>query len=105
MQTPPSALQGMKSRFYCNAIDVYVARDSFLFVVPRFKVGKEEKAMLKVPPTCNGPKLLQDRAGPFGGLPEHNFCLPLKLCQDVGTAEQGSDSGHHHPDYEGGIQC
>ena len=85
-------------------MDVHYTWPRMLFVfVPRFKVGKGEKGMLKVPLTCNGPKLLQDKAGPLGGLPKHNFRLPLKLCQDLGTAEQGPDSGHHHPGYMGGI--
>lgn len=85
---------------------MFTIRGQGLFVfVPRFKVGKGEKGILKVPLTCNGPKLLQDKAGPLGGLPKHNFRLPLKLCQDLGTAEQGPDSGHHHPGYKGGIWC
>jgi hypothetical protein len=50
-----------------------------------------------VPLTCNGPKLLQDRAGPFSGIPKSNFCLSLKLSQDMGAAGQGPNSGHHHP--------
>lgn len=75
-----------------------MAKDSIhLFFCPRFKVGKGEKGVIQVPLTCNGSKLLQDRAGPLGGIPKHNFCFPLKLGQDMGVAQQGSNSGHCHP--------
>lgn len=58
---------------------------------------KGREGMFEVPLTCNSPELLQDRAGPVGGITKYNFCLPLKLGQDMGAAEQGPDSGHHHP--------
>lgn len=67
-----------------------------LFLSPGLR-SEKEKGTVKVTLTGNSSEFLQDRAGPLGGIPKHNFCLPLELGQDRGAAEQGPYSGHHHP--------
>lgn len=93
-------------RAHCNSTD---AHHTWLRIweegSPDLRLGRDRKGRLMAPLTCDGSELLQDRARPPAGIPKHYFCFPLKLGQDMGTAEQGPDSGHRHPSEEGRTRC
>lgn len=55
----------------------------------------KERECAQGPLTCDGPKFLQDRAGPLGRSPKYNFCFLLKPSQDRGVAQQCPNSGYH----------